>query len=187
MKFYREWLPLTKQLFRIMAMLADKGKFSGNLTDLCRYFSLTAQTSNRKKLAAGIEECEKLNLITVRHQGQKWDIEIIPQREDTAIEIPTEWFVKIRNRPKNGKSVAWQQVLKTFLWICANDYENLVKNAQLVTELRTSEGTICSAKAVLDYQFEAIIREIEAAKIDEDDYRYLGQHLEATAFWKEND
>ena len=38
--FYREWLPLNKKEFRILAMLADfGGEYHGNLTDMCRYIS----------------------------------------------------------------------------------------------------------------------------------------------------
>ena len=42
--FYREWLPLNKKEFRILAMLADfGGEYHGNLTDMCRYFSVSPQ------------------------------------------------------------------------------------------------------------------------------------------------
>lgn len=44
--FYREWLPLNKKEFRILAMLADfGGEYHGNLTDMCRYFSVSPETS----------------------------------------------------------------------------------------------------------------------------------------------
>lgn len=54
--FYAEWLPLQKKDFRIMAMLADVGEFKGNLSDLCRYFSLNPQQTHRTALRASIEE-----------------------------------------------------------------------------------------------------------------------------------
>ena len=45
--FYREWLPLNKKEFRILAMLADfGGEYHGNLTDMCRYFSVSPQHKN---------------------------------------------------------------------------------------------------------------------------------------------
>ena len=49
--FYKAWLRLDKKEFRILAMLADQGEFSGNLSDLCRYFSLSPQTRNRTQLS----------------------------------------------------------------------------------------------------------------------------------------
>ena len=48
--FYKEWFPLPKGEFRILAMLADKGQFSGNLSDLCRYFFVNPQTRTRNRL-----------------------------------------------------------------------------------------------------------------------------------------
>ena len=38
--FYREWLPLDKKEFRILAMLADyDGEYHGNLTDILFHLS----------------------------------------------------------------------------------------------------------------------------------------------------
>ena len=187
MKFYREWLPLIKQQFRIMAMLTDKGKFSGSLNDLCDYFSVTRQSKNRSALKAAIVECEAAGLITVNHQGQRWDLEIVPQDEDKAIDIPSEWFRKIRNRPKSEKSISWEALLKAFLWIFANDYEEIVTNNKIADELNISPTAICLAKNILDEEFGAIQRKRVSEKIGEDAFMNKGQHLGGNAFWLEED
>ena len=75
--FFREWLPLAKSDFRILAMLAAMGQFKGNLSDLCRYFSLAPQTKNREKLKAayeqGLQECSEM--IAVRENDLRaWGI-----------------------------------------------------------------------------------------------------------------
>ena len=57
--FYKEWFPLPKGEFRILAMLADKGQFSGNLSDLCRYFFVNPQTATRNRLANQINSLEE--------------------------------------------------------------------------------------------------------------------------------
>ena len=54
--FYREWLPLDKKEFRILAMLADfGGEYRGNLADMCRYFSVSPQHKNREALREAIQ------------------------------------------------------------------------------------------------------------------------------------
>ena len=63
MTFFREWLPLAKSDFRILALLADKGDFDGNLSDLCRCFSLDTQTKNRNKLREAILRLAAAGLI----------------------------------------------------------------------------------------------------------------------------
>ena len=77
--FYREWLPLKKGEFRIMAMLADKGKFSGNLSDLCRYFFVSPQTRNRNSLVEQINALEQSGYITVQHTGRTYTLTAIPK------------------------------------------------------------------------------------------------------------
>ena len=44
--FFWEWLRLPKEEFNILMMLADMGgSFSGNLSEMCRYFHVS--TDNR--------------------------------------------------------------------------------------------------------------------------------------------
>ena len=51
--FYKEWLPLPKAEFNILAMLAEQGgTFSGNYTDMCSYLTVTSQSKNRQRLQA---------------------------------------------------------------------------------------------------------------------------------------
>jgi hypothetical protein len=60
----------------------------------------------------------------------------------------------------------------------------VVTNAMIAAELGISESTVCSAKNVLQYEYENISRR----KISEkrgDFFRTLGQELAASAFWKD--
>ena len=67
--FYREWLPLDKKDFRILALLADKGMFQGNLSDLCRYFSLNPQQRNRNQIRESIQRLKKAKMIVSEVKG----------------------------------------------------------------------------------------------------------------------
>ena len=188
MKFYRAWLPLTKTRFRIMAMLADKGKFSGNLSDMCRYFSVTPQTKTRDKIKEGIMACQSDGLITVNQKGQKWELEIIPQNEETAITINAEWFVNLRNRAKSENSISWEALLKVFLWIYANDPDIIVTNDWIAIDTGLSTAVICLAKDILFDEFGAITKKRISKKVVKDDkesFRNLGQLLGGNAFWLE--
>lgn len=70
--FYREWFPLPKGEFRIMAMLADKGQFRGNLSDLCRYFFVSLQTKNRNNLRNSINALSEKRFITISLSGRTY-------------------------------------------------------------------------------------------------------------------
>lgn len=181
--FYREWLPLDKKEFRILAMLADKGEYRGNLTPLCDYFSLSRQQRNRNVLRTSIEQLAASGFITYTVTGRTYSIQAIPKA--TAITIPREWLLRLKAHDYSSEDVAWEQVLKVLLWIYDND-EPIVTNRTIAEDLQISVSTIGYAKNVLQYEYEAINRRKVSEKIGDNCFRTIGQELAASAWWKDN-
>lgn len=179
--FYREWLPLDKKEFRILAMLADKGEFSGNLSDLCDYFSLSRQQRNRNALRSSIELLAASGFVTCEITGRTYHLKALPKA--TAICIPRGWLLRLKAREYTSEPVAWEQVLKTLLWVCHNT-DPVVTNQEIAEDLKISISTIGCAKNVLEHEFEAITRRKVSEKIGEDIFRTIGQELAASAWWK---
>lgn len=113
--FYREWLPLDKKEFRILAMLADQGEFCGNLSDLCNYFSLSPQQRNRNTLRTSIEQLAASGFITYTTKGRSYHIKVIPKAKE--IRLCREWLRRLISHDYSSENVAWEQVLKVLLWI----------------------------------------------------------------------
>lgn len=180
---YREWLPLDKKEFRILAMLADKGEYNGNLSDLCDYFSLSRQQRNRNALRNAIEQLNTSGFITYTVTGRTYYIKAVPK--ETAIIIPRERLLRIKAHDYSSEDVAWEQVLKVLLWIYDND-EPIVTNRMIAEDLQISVSTIGYAKNVLQYEYEAINRRKVSEKIGDDCFRTIGQELAASAWWKDN-
>jgi hypothetical protein len=180
--FYREWLPLPKAEFNILAMLAaEGGSFSGNYSDICRYLGVTPQDRNRKVLQAAIESLDSKGFITWDSRGRTQMLKVIPKA--TVIELPRQWVRSVINHDYSSESVAFAQVLKVFMWIVQNK-EPVVTNKQIANRLNISESTVCSAKNVLQYEYENITKRKVSEKWG-DDFISLGQELAASAFWKE--
>lgn len=181
--FYREWFPLPKGEFRIMAMLADKGQFSGNLSDLCRYFFVSPQTQNRNNLRDQISALEQKGFITVQRTGRTYTLTAVPKAQ--RIEIAREHYERIRarQRPSDGNSVAWECVLKVFLLAWENDYDSIITNQMIREDLALSDGVICAAKNVLDREFGAIHRRKVSHKIWNGEIHTQGQNIGGSAFW----
>ena len=95
--FYREWLPLPKDQFRILLHLARFGSFSGNLSDLCRYFSLNPQTKNRNNVRNAIEALEASGMIDCTKRGRTYNLELIPKEKE--IVLPCAWVDDITSKP----------------------------------------------------------------------------------------
>lgn len=178
--FYREWLPLAKSEFRILAMLADKGEFRGNLSDMCRYFSLNPQTHTRNQLRESIRELTERSFIESRLQGRTYTLQAVPKVE--KLEMPRPWFERLKAHDYHSESVAWEQVLKVYLWISANT-ALVVTNDKIAAALGISVSTIGCAKNVLQRECEAITRRKVSEKIGEDFFQTIGQELIATAWW----
>lgn len=180
--FYAEWLPLPKEDFRILAMLTEGGGFSGNLSDLCRYFLLSPQTANRTKLRSSIERLAAQNFLTYELTGRNYKIRLVPKEK--AICIEPRWFEILKAHNYSSESVAWEQVLKVLLWVI-NNQEPIITNSMIADDLKISVSTIGAAKNVLEREFEAITRRKCSEKIAEDIFRTIGQELCASAWWNE--
>lgn len=181
--FYREWFPLPKGEFRILAMLADRGQFRGNLSDLCRYFFVSPQTRNRDALRDQISALEKKGFITVQLAGRTYTLTAVPKAG--KIEIAREHYnrIRTRERPPDGEAVAWECVLKVYLWAWENDYDSIITNLMIATDLNLSFGVICAAKNVLDREFEAIHRRKVSRLMWNGEIHTKGQNLSGSSFW----
>ena len=181
--FYREWFPVEKEQFKVLCLAADVGEYRGNLTDMCRYFSVSPQSATRNRLRRAITALEQGNYLSVQHSGNNWTLTPVPKEKE--IHIPREDYeaIRLRRRPEGGESVAWEAVLKVYLWIRENSFDSVITNAQIQKDLKLSPGVICSAKNVLDREFEAILRQYESKVYADGSIRRKGQHLGSSAFW----
>lgn len=181
--FYREWFPLPKGEFRILALLADKGQFNGNLSDLCRYFFVNPQTATRNRLANQINSLEEQGYIKVKRKGRTYTLTAIPKARIIKIAREHYELIRTRTRTPDGESVAWENVLKVYLWALENNFDNIITNQMIQDDLLLSAGVICSAKNVLDREFGAIHRQ-KVSKLTSDGEIYtIGQNIGASAFW----
>lgn len=182
MTFYREWLPLDKKEFRILAMLADKGEYSGNLTEMCEYFSLSPQTSHRSQIRNSILELTETEFIDCVKRGQTYTLKAKPKEK--KIEISRRWAEPIIQHKYTSESVAWEVVLKVLIWI-ADEHAPIITNDEIADELHISVSTIVSAKNVLERDIGAIIKEIDKITLVDGSKRNKGQWLATVADWSE--
>lgn len=178
--FYREWLPLDKKDFRILAMLADKGIFQGNLLDLCRYFSLNPQQRNRNQIRESIQRLKKAKMIVSEQKGRTYTLRLIPKEKE--ISIPRKWLETLRRHEYSGESVSWEAVLKVLLWIIEHQGQ-VTTNNKIADDLGVSVSTVVSAKRVLEREHSAIKRRKVSKKTGENSFCSIGHELNASAWW----
>ena len=181
--FYREWLPLDKKEFRILAMLADfGGEYHGNLTDLCRYFSVSPQHKNRVSFRDTIQHLIDRHYIESSVNGRTYNLRIIPKEKEIA--LPREWLGRVRTHEYSSESVSWEAVIKLLLWLIAHNPKAIITNQEIADDLGVSVSVVVSAKNVLEKDFEAIVKQMISDKLGEDFFIRRGQKIELSAWWK---
>lgn len=180
--FYDEWLPLPKAEFNVLAMVAEQGgTYTGNLSDMCRYLTVTPQTRNREQLRSAIESLTSKGFLSSDTRGRTHHLKVIPR--ETEVRLPRVWVQSVIRHDYSSEKVAFAQVLKVFMWITQNRMK-VVTNAMIAAELGISESTVCAAKNVLQHEYENIIKKKVSQKWG-DSFRSLGQELAASAWWTE--
>lgn len=181
--FYWEWLPLPKAEFNILAMLAEQGgSFSGNYSDICRYFGVTPQDRTRRPIRAAVENLAAHGWINHTSSGRTQYLSVIPKA--TEISLPRRWVQSVIRHDYSTESVAFAVVLKVFIWIAHNRLD-VVTNNMIAQSLGVSVSTVVSGKNVLLKEYENITKVKVSEKLGDDFFRTIGQRLAAGAWWKD--
>ncbi|MCF2663893.1 hypothetical protein JQM66_04880 [Oscillibacter valericigenes] len=181
--FYKEWLPLPKAEFNVLAMIAEQGgSFSGNYSDMCRYLGVTPQDRNRTALRNAIESLTSHGFISCESHGRTRHLTVIPKA--TEIRLPRPWVQSVIQHDYSSEAVAFAHVLKVFIWIALNDL-SVVTNGMIAEDLNVSVSTVVNAKNVLEREYQNISKRKVSEKLGEDFFRTLGQELAAGAWWTE--
>lgn len=182
MSFNIEWLSLPKAEFKMLVMIADLGKNIGNGSDMCRYFNCSPQSATKRRFYNALKSlCDK-GIITHSKIGNKHVAEFrneIPERDKIVLE--RKYVTEIRQH-NYTRSVAWEVVLKVYIWLCNNGIAQFT-NREIENDLKVSESTISEAKNVLK-DLGAI--EIEyVSKVNGENIYRCGQIANLSAFWND--
>lgn len=179
---FKEWLSLSNKAFRLLIMIAvSGGHLDINLSDMCRFLSISCQERNKIRLKTEINTLTSEGYINCVKKGNIYHLKIIPQK--TKIKIfrhLTESIIK--NEYTMGISVSWMYVLKLYIWIVHNKKE-IVTCQMISNDINASISTLSRAKGVLERGYRAIMCTTVTKKLSEGDFITLGQTLRAGAWW----
>ena len=95
-----------------------------------------------------------------------------------------DWFITTKNHKSKSESVAWEQVLKTYLYCSFIGSEVITTNAEISIALNVSESVINSAKNVLKNEFGAIVVEVINVRESDTRIRTIGHKIKCSAWWE---
>lgn len=182
--FYREWLPLPKNDFRILAMLAEQGgSFKGSLADMCRLLNVTpGQSKTNAKLKQSMETLTADGYISYQKQGNTYTLALIPK--ETEINVFRKWVDDvIYVKGFENESIAWEPVLKMLIWVYGQNGMACHTAKQISVELDVSADVVGAAGRVLERQYQSISREPEKYKNPDGEFRIAGQYFTGAQPW----
>lgn len=179
-----EWLSLPKAEFRLLVMIADIGGDIKCLSNACRYFGLRDDESSTKDgMAESLQNLADKNIIKLTKIKRRYYATLNPIAKDNIVTIKREYLKTIMQRNYEAK-VAWEQVLKCYLWIDSKTKPDLIfTNDEMVAAMNISSSTISKAKSPLKNEYEAVKIKIITDKIGDNNYRTIGQTAEVSAWW----
>lgn len=171
---------MPKEQFRILVILAERSEFHGNLSDMCRYFSVDPQTRHRNRLRSAIKELEKQGFIKAERAGRTYHLTAIPKEEE--ISMPAAWVKRIRQHDYTSESVAWEVVLKVQLWLIQYAH-GTITNSLIATDIGVSDSTVVAAKNVLEREYQAFIKKYDYEIAADGFFMRKGQIINMAAWW----
>ena len=184
--FSWEWLLLDKPSIEILSyLLLNGGRFAGSTTALC---DALGRSNNTESICVRQESINKLCAAgAVSHKQlskRRFEICLVPPSEEKQIRIERQHLENIQRR-RYDRSVAWQQVLKVYLWLKAWGGPVEFTMNDIAVVLGVSKDTVSSAVRVLADHYGAMTTKptyFPSAK----EIRRKGTEANLSAFWLNN-
>ena len=186
MVFDWDWLQLDKADIEILSFLLLNGeRFAGTLSELCRSLGRSGNTRSRNKRQEAIERLCAAGAISRNQLSQRrFEIHLLPTKGE-EIRIDRKHLEDIRCR-RYDRDVAWQQVLKVYLWLKYGGNTIQYKRNEVAADLGVSPSTITAAIRVLADHYGAISTHRLGSVDSQGNPRCSGQEASLSAFWLNN-
>lgn len=177
------WLQLDKADIELLSFLLLNGeRFAGTLSELCRALGRSDNTRSRNKRQEAIERLCAAGAISRNQLSQRrFEIHLLPTKGET-IRIDRKHLEDIRCR-RYDRDVAWQQVLKVYLWLKYGGNTIQYKRNEVAADLGVSPSTITAAIRVLADHYGAISTHRLGSVDAQGNPRCSGQEASLSAFW----
>lgn len=178
-----EWLSLPKGEFRMLVMIADIGGDIRCLSNACRYFGVRDdETSTKDRMKEDLQSLVDKGIINLTKIKRRYYATLNPIAKENAITIKRKYLKTIMQRNYETK-VAWEQVLKCYLWLDTETKPNfLFTNDEMAAALNISSSTITKAKRPLKEEYGAVAIDKITLKSN-NKYKTLGQIASLSQWW----
>lgn len=151
--FSRQWLRLEKCEFGTLAAiiyLSENGTtFTGRVSDICKFVGISPQTKNTTKRKQCIESLAEKGIISYVVHKKTYTVKVANEiAERDCIRIYQDEILIAKNCKLEGKSVAWEKVLKTWIFLAGNRKE-IITTKEIAWAINEKPWSIYPAKTIL--------------------------------------
>lgn len=178
------WLSLDKTDIELLSfLLLNNNQFVGSLSELCRALGRSDNTRSRNGRQESIDRLCAAGVISYNPISSRcFEIHLLPLQEEEQIRIERQHLEDIRRR-RYDRDVAWQQVLKVYLWLMRKGVAVEFQRHQVAADLGVSPSTISAAVRVLEGHYGAISTRRIGYLDANGNPRCAGQEASLSAFW----
>lgn len=163
-----DWLLLDKPSIEMLSyLLLSGGRFEGNITSLCRLMgSKNVNTGLRNRRTATVENLVACGAIQyTQKSATKFEVVVLAPAEEKEMVVERSLLEAFMRRDYL-RSVAWQQVLRIYLWLRCKGNRVYFRREEVATIFNVSEDVITQACHVLDEHYHIIALEKDEEDIE---------------------
>lgn len=182
--FEKEWLKLEKYNFKLLTLVAVLAQnhlaYRGTVAEMCEYLGIDNQTKNRRTITTAIEQLEKKGMIKTILDGKVYTItlSVKAEKKKDVIIIQKKWIEMVQGLTTG---VAWDNVLRVWLYLIANE-EEIITSKKIAADLGMTKRMVDRIKVVLVNDLQAIKCRDRSKKISEGNFKKLGQTIDTFAW-----
>lgn len=156
------WLTVEKLEFKILVMASvlamNNRAFLGTIEDITNYLGIANNRSNKSKINEALSKLTRQGFIVRINDKSNIIIALSYDAKNNSkvIGIQRTWIDIIRkyNPSKKDDRVAWETILRVFIYLLGNCGKGIIKYNQIASDLSVSESTIKRAvKALCNIDF----------------------------------
>lgn len=156
------WLTVEKLEFKILVMASvlamNNRAFLGTIADITNYLGIANNRSNKSKINEALSKLTRQGFIVRVNDKENIIIALSYDAKNNSkvISIQRTWIDIIRqyNPSKKDDRVAWETILRVFIYLLGNCGKGIIKYKQIASDLSLSESTVKRAvKALCNIDF----------------------------------
>ena len=179
--FNQEWLEQEKYQMKLLALVACLAKenraYRGTLNDYCAWLGISNDSKNKRAIRIAIEKLREEKLAYYIEEGRDITLTLGNSRHKDVRKVQSLFIELIKDK---SSGVAWENVLRVYVWLLYNSNRDIIKNGDIAEALNMNVRMVKRTKAILIEL--NLIKTQNRASVKDGKFTKLGQSIVCCAW-----